>query len=128
MHVDEHQVVSAIRTGVRGYVVKTQPAEELIHAIRIVVGGGTYLSPRASTVVVDAYRSGATMPSDPLTPREHEVLQLVAEGLTSKQIGEALAISAKTVDSYRHRIMEKLEIHDIAGLVRYAIRQGLVRL
>jgi DNA-binding NarL/FixJ family response regulator len=128
MHVEEHQIVALIRSGVRGYVVKTQPEEDLIQAIRIVVAGGTYLSPRASGVVFDAYVSGRTRPPDPLTAREHEVLQLVAEGRSSKEIAQALSLSAKTVDSYRSRFMQKLEIHDVAGLVRYAIRQGLIRL
>jgi two-component system response regulator NreC len=128
MHVDEHQVVAAIRIGVRGYVVKTQPADELIQAIRIVVAGGTYLSPKVGNVAVDAYLSGRTGPSNPLTPREREVLQLVAEGRTSKEIAQTLTLSVKTVESYRSRIMEKLGIHEIAGLVRYAIRQGLIRL
>jgi DNA-binding NarL/FixJ family response regulator len=120
--------VALIRSGVRGYVVKTQPAEDLIQAIRIVAAGGTYLSPRASGVVFDAYVSGRTRPTDPLTAREREVLQLVAEGRSSKEIAETLSLSTKTVDSYRSRIMQKLEIHDVAGLVRYALRQGLIRL
>jgi DNA-binding NarL/FixJ family response regulator len=128
MHVEEHQIVALIRSGVRGYVVKTQPAEDLIQAIRIVAAGGTYLSPRASGVVFDAYVSGRTRPTDPLTAREREVLQLVAEGRSSKEIAETLSLSTKTVESYRSRIMHKLEIHDVAGLVRYAIRQGLIRL
>jgi DNA-binding NarL/FixJ family response regulator len=128
MHVEEHQIVALIRSGVRGYVVKTQPAEDLIQAIRIVAAGGTYLSPRASGVVFDAYVSGRTRPTDPLTAREREVLQLVAEGRSSKEIAETLSLSTKTVDSYRSRIMQKLEIHDVAGLVRYALRQGLIRL
>lgn len=127
MHIEEHQIVAAIRIGVRGYVVKTQPAEDLIQAIRIVAAGGTYFGPRVSRAVVDAYVSGGMARPEPLTSRERAVLQLVAEGRTSKEIAETLTLSSKTVETYRSRIMEKLEIHEIAGLVRYAIRQGMIQ-
>jgi DNA-binding NarL/FixJ family response regulator len=127
MHVEEHQIVAAIRIGVRGYVVKTQPAEDLIQAIRIVAAGGTYFGPRVSRAVVDAYVSGGMARPEPLTSRERAVLQLVAEGRTSKEIAETLTLSSKTVETYRSRLMEKLEIHEIAGLVRYAIRQGMIQ-
>jgi DNA-binding NarL/FixJ family response regulator len=119
--------VAAIRIGVRGYVVKTQPAEDLIQAIRIVAAGGTYFGPRVSRAVVDAYVSGGMARPEPLTSRERAVLQLVAEGRTSKEIAETLTLSSKTVETYRSRLMEKLEIHEIAGLVRYAIRQGMIQ-
>jgi DNA-binding NarL/FixJ family response regulator len=80
-----------------------------------------------SKVVVDAYLGGKSLPEDPLTPREREVLQLVAEGKTTKEIAHMLGVSAKTAESHRTRIMRKLEIHETAGLVRYAIRRGLIQ-
>jgi len=127
MHVEEHQIVAALRAGIRGYVIKTQASQDLINAIREVVAGGIYLSPGAYGVVVDAYLAGRNAPSDPLTLREREVLQLVAEGHTTKEIAAILNLSVKTAESYRSQIMEKLQIHDIAGLVRYAIRCGLIQ-
>jgi DNA-binding NarL/FixJ family response regulator len=127
MHVAEHQIVAALRAGVRGYVIKTQASEELIAAIREVIAGGIYLSPGVCGIVVSAYLSGRSVTSDPLTSREREVLQLVAEGHSTKQIAEALNLSVKTAESYRSRIMDKLEIHETAGLVRYAIRSGLIQ-
>jgi DNA-binding NarL/FixJ family response regulator len=128
MHAEEHQIVAALRAGIRGYVIKTQASEELIHAIREVTGGGIYLSPcGVYGVVVGAYLAGRNLTPDPLTSREREVLQLVAEGHTTKEIAGALKLSVKTAESYRSRIMEKLGIHETAGLVRYAIRCGLIQ-
>jgi DNA-binding NarL/FixJ family response regulator len=126
MHKDEHQIVAALRAGIRGYVLKSQAAKELTQAIQEVANGGMYLSPGVSRVVVDAYLAGRSTPADPLAPREREVLQLVAEGKTSKEIASALGLSVKSAESYRARIMDKLDIHDTAGLVRYAIRQRLI--
>jgi len=126
MHAEEHQIIAALRAGIRGYVIKTQASEELITAIREVTSGGIYLSPDVYGVVVAAYLSGRNVAADPLTSREREVLQLVAEGHTTKEIAGALNLSIKTAESYRSRIMEKLGIHETAGLVRYAIRQGLI--
>jgi DNA-binding NarL/FixJ family response regulator len=123
---EEYQIVGALRAGIRGYVVKTQAAEELVRAIREVAAGGTYLSPSVSRVVVDAYLTGKELPADPLTPRERQVLQLVAEGKTSKEIAVLLGLTVKTAESYRAELMEKLNIHETAGLVRYAIRSGLI--
>ncbi len=127
MHTEEHQIVAALRVGIRGYLAKTQAAEDLVQAIREVARGEVYLSPGVSRVVVDAYLASGQAPSDPLTPRERQVLQLVAEGKTSKEIAALLELTPKTAESYRTRIMEKLDIHDTAGLVRYAIRQGLIQ-
>jgi DNA-binding NarL/FixJ family response regulator len=127
MHTEEHQIVAALRAGIRGYVVKTQAAEELVQAIREVAGAGTYLSPSVSRVVVDAYLAGNDLPADPLTPRERRVLQLVAEGKTTKEIAAVLNVSTKTAESYRGRLMDKLDIHETAGLVRYAIRRGIIQ-
>jgi len=127
MHVEEHQIVAALRAGVRGYVIKTQAPADLISAIRDVVAGGIYLSPGAYGAVVVAYLAGRQALADPLTQREREVLKLVAEGHTAKEIAAALDLSVNTAARYRSLIMEKLEIHDTAGLVRYAIRRGLIQ-
>ncbi|HKB11314.1 MAG TPA: response regulator transcription factor [Vicinamibacterales bacterium] len=127
MHVEEDQIVTALRAGIRGYVSKTQASADLICAIREVAAGGLYLSPSVYGIVVGAYLSGRSAPDDLLTLREREVLQLVAEGHTTKEIASALDLSVKTAESYRARIMEKLEIHETAGLVRYAIRRGLIQ-
>jgi len=127
MHTDEHHVARALRTGIRAYLLKTQAAEDLVRAIREVLRGQVFLSDAVSRVVVDGYLSGAQAPSDPLAPRERQVLQLVAEGKTSKEIAEILGVSVKTAESYRSHLMEKLDIHETAGLVRYAIRRGLVQ-
>jgi len=127
MHADEHQVVAALRAQIRGYVVKTQAAEEFLQAIQEVSRGGIYLSPSVSRVVVEAYLASRHLPPEPLTPRERQVLQLVAEGNTTKEIADLLGVTVKTAESYRTRIMEKLDIHQTAGLVRYAIRQGVIQ-
>jgi DNA-binding NarL/FixJ family response regulator len=126
IHSDGQQIVTAMRAGVRGYVVKSESTSELIRAIRQVAGGGTYLSPSVCGIVVDAYANGMTAPGDALTAREREVLQLVAEGKTAKEIGTILGISTKTAEWHRARLMDKLEIHDTAGLVRYAIRRRII--
>jgi two-component system, NarL family, response regulator NreC len=127
MHAEDHQILKAMRLGVRGYVIKTQAVEELVQAIKEVARGQFYLSSRASQTLAQAYLAGNTQPNDPLTPRDRQVLQLVAEGKTSKEIAEILDITPKTAETYRSRLMEKLDIHDTAGLVRYAIRQGLIQ-
>ena len=126
MHTEEHQIAAALRAGIRAYLLKTQAAEDLVHAIREIVRGQIFLSPGVSRVVVDGYLSGTQAPTDPLAPRERQVLQLVAEGKTSKEIAVLLGLSVKTAESYRAHVMEKLDIHDTAGLVRYAIRQGII--
>ena len=126
MQTEDHQVASALRAGIKAYLLKTQAAEDLVQAIREVHRGHVFLSSAVSRVVVDGYLSGEQAPVDPLAPREREVLQLVAEGKTSKEIAGLLNVSVKTAESYRANIMEKLDIHETAGLVRYAIRRGLV--
>ncbi|HXD19606.1 MAG TPA: response regulator transcription factor [Vicinamibacterales bacterium] len=123
----EPQVAAALRAGIRGYVLKTQTSDDLVRALREVAARGTYLSPGISHIVVTAYLNGSEPAEDPLTAREREVLQLVAEGRTTKEIAAELGLSAKTAESYRGRLMQKLEIHETAGLVRYAIRQGLIQ-
>lgn len=127
MLTDDQYVLESLRAGVKGYVLKSNTADELIKAIRDVCRGEVYLTPAASSVVVQAYitMSKASLPE--LTDREREVLQLVAEGKTSKEIASTLGIGVKTAESHRTHIMEKLGIHEIAGLVRYAIRHGMVQ-
>jgi DNA-binding NarL/FixJ family response regulator len=127
MFEDAAYVLGALEAGVRGYVLKAQAAADLMRAIDEVLRGAIYLSPGISRVVVDAYLNKRTAVSGPLTDRERHVLQLVAEGRSSKEIAFELGIGFKTVESHRTRIMHKLDIHNTAGLVRYAIRRGLVR-
>src|SRR5438105_5543684 len=127
MHAEDPYVARALHAGIRGYVLKSQAAEDLVQAIREVAGGSIYLSPGVSQTVVEAYLAKRDVPPDPLTPREHQVLQLIAEGKTTKEIAALLGLSVKTAESHRTRIMIKLDIPETAGLVRYAIRQGLVR-
>lgn len=126
MHTEDQYVLEALRANIRGYVLKTQVVEDLIQAIREVAQGSIYLSPGVSRTVVEAYLSKSELPADPLTSRERQILQLVAERKSTKEIAAFLGVSMKTVESHRARIMEKLNIHEIAGLVRYAIRRGLI--
>jgi len=126
MYKDETYVLRALRAGINGYVVKTQAAPELVEAIRSILHGGLYLSPVISESVVKAALMHSERELDPLTPREREVLQLIAEGKSNKQISRDLGMSVKTVDSHRRNLMVKLDIHETAGLVRYAIRTGLI--
>src|SRR5439155_639346 len=122
-----HSVLEALQAGVKGYVVKTQASADLIRAIHEVLRGMMYLSPGVSQAVVEAYLAKSELPVDPLTPREREVLQLVAEGKSTKEIAQLLGISFKTAESHRTRIMKKTSIHETAGLVRYAVRRGLIQ-
>jgi two-component system, NarL family, response regulator NreC len=126
VHSEDHYVLEAVQAGVHGYVVKTQAAADLVQAIREIRGNAIYLSPTISRAVVEAYVDKATPPGDLLSSRERQVLQLVAEGKTTKEIAGVLGVSIKTADSHRARIMRKLDIHDTAGLVRFAIRRGLI--
>jgi DNA-binding NarL/FixJ family response regulator len=129
MHAESAYVDKALRAGAAGYLVKDSGTAEVELAIRAVARGESYLSPAVSKHVVAGYArmaaAQATNP-DPLTPRQREVLKLIASGLTTKAIARRLDISAKTADTHRVQLMERLGIHDIAGLVRYAIRVGLV--
>ena len=127
MYEEEAYVLEALRAGIRGYVLKAQAASDLVGAIREVQRGAVYLSPGISKAVVDAYVGKSELPPDPLTDRERQVLQLVAEGKTTKEVAEVLGLSVKTADSHRTRIMQKLEIHETASLVRYAIRRGFIK-
>jgi DNA-binding NarL/FixJ family response regulator len=127
MYTDDTYVLEALRAGIRGYVLKTQMAEDLLGAIEAVAQGRVYLCPAISDTVVQACLSKDDLPAEPLSPREVQILQLVAEGKSTKEAANLLQISSKTVESHRQRIMAKLDIHDVPGLVRHAIRRGLVQ-
>jgi two-component system response regulator NreC len=126
MHTEEHYILEALRVGVKGCISKTQAPEHLLQAIREVCRGGVYLSPSVSGVVVQGYLANTETPYDPLTDRERQVLQLIAEGKTTKEIAVILGVSVKTAESHRSSLMGKLDIHSTAEVVRYAIRRGLV--
>lgn len=129
MHADESHVLQALRAGASGYVLKGSAPRELEMAIEAVARGEIFLSPAISKHVIDVYLNraeGQTNSLDLLTPRQREILQLIAEGKSSKQIAQLLDASVKTIESHRASLMERLDIHDVAGLVRYAIRHGLV--
>jgi len=126
-HDEDEYMIGALRAGVKGYVLKNQASSDLVHAIQLVCRGQVYLSPGMSRVVVDAYLSKTELPADPISSREREVLQLIAEGKSTKDIASLLGISVKTADSHRSRLMRKLDIHEVASLVRYAVRKGIVQ-
>lgn len=133
MHSANEYVFRALQAGARGYVLKESAGVEVVHAVRAVHAGHRYLSPKVSDEVIDGYirqRDAAETgsPLGHLSSREREILQLVAEGKSSTEIGEALSLSAKTIETYRSRLMRKLGIKDIAGLVRFAILNGLTPL
>lgn len=125
-HMEEPYAVEALRAGARGYVLKTQAGLDLVSAVQHVHRGEVYLSPKISKAVVDAYLSKTELPNKTLTARERQVLQLVGEGHSTKEIAALLGISVKTADTHRTKVMDKLDIHQTAGLVRYAIRSGLI--
>ena len=127
MFTEEHHVLEALRAGVKGCVSKSQAAEHLLQAIQDVSLGGVYLSPHVSGAVVQAYLAKSDVPYEPLTPRERQVLQLIAEGKTTKETAAMLDVSVKTAETHRTNLMVKLDIHSTAGLVRYAIRRGLLQ-
>jgi len=126
-HDEDEYVTEALRAGVKGYVLKRQAATDLIQAIYQVCRGGFYLSPSISHTVVEAFLSKTAQPPDRLTSRERQVLQLISEGKSTKDVACLLCISAKTAESHRARLMRKLDIHETASLVRYAIRRGLIQ-
>jgi len=129
MYANEEYVLRALRNGALGYLLKSASASELELAIRAAVKGDRYLSPEVSRHVIDAYvnrtQSGGS-PLDALTPRQREVLQLVAEGHTTREIAALLHLGVKTVETHRTNIMRQLDVHDVVGLVRFAIRHGLL--
>jgi DNA-binding NarL/FixJ family response regulator len=126
MHKDSVYVREILRAGARGYLLKDSGAGDLVSAIRAVASGESYLSPAVSNAVLDDYRKHVTNPIDLLSSREREVLQMLAEGKTNKEIAVVLKLSVYTVDAHRGRIMEKLNVHSINELVRFAVRNGLV--
>jgi DNA-binding NarL/FixJ family response regulator len=129
MHATEEYVLRALRAGASGYLLKDADTAELELAIKAVTRGETYLSPAVSKHVTEYVRrvgEEAHSTLERLTPRQREVLQLVAEGHTTQEIARMMSISVKTVETHRTQLMERLDIHDIAGLVRYAVREGLV--
>lgn len=128
-HAGEEYVAQALRAGAAGYLLKDSAVAELELAIKAVLRGQTYLSAAVSRQVVDGYlgRAGSKAgPLEGLTARQREILQMIAEGKTTKDIAHVLNLSAKTVETHRMQLMERLDIHDVAGLVRLAIRAGLV--
>jgi DNA-binding NarL/FixJ family response regulator len=126
-HSEEMYIADALEAGVAGYVLKAQVSNDLIHAIQQVSGGKVYISPGISSAVLAAYKSRLEKKGDPLTLRERQVLQLIAEGKSTRDVASLLFISVKTAETHRSRLMQKLDIHETAGLVRYAIRHGLVQ-
>jgi len=129
MHANEEYIWQALRAGASGYLLKSASTAELELALKAVGHGETYLDPGIARRVIAGYASGAAQQKsliEQLSPRQREILQLIAEGRTTKEIAFLLNLSVKTVETHRAQLMERLDIHDVAGLVRYAIRQGLV--
>ena len=129
MHANEEYVVRALRSDVSGYLIKDSAVDELERAIHTVAAGQTYLSKRISKPAIEAYLANPNRiyaPLDRLPPRQREILQLIGEGNNTKEIADLLGVSVKTVEAHRLRLMERLGIHDLPGLVRFAIRTGLV--
>jgi DNA-binding NarL/FixJ family response regulator len=127
MYYDRQHVLRSLRAGARGVVSKAHAADQLVRAIRDVQRGKIHLSPEMSEVVIDAFQNQDEGEREMLTPRELQVLQLVAEGKSMKEVAAALMISVKTAETHRAHTMEKLDIHETASLVRYAIRRGLLQ-
>jgi DNA-binding NarL/FixJ family response regulator len=129
MHANEEYVWQSLKAGAAGYLLKDAPPAEIEKALHAVVAGETYLTSAMSKKVAEYIRRSGNEASsiDLLTPRQREILQLLAEGKSTKEIARFLSISAKTVETHRIQLMERLDIHDVPGLVRYAIRVGLVQ-
>ena len=129
MHTADEYIVQAIRAGIAGYLLKNAEPMELELAIRSALGGDIYMSPGISKRVIHEFarKTNFTTTMDLLSARQREILQLLAEGNTNKEIATVLNLSIKTVETHRKELMERLGLHDVAGLVRYAIRMGIVR-
>jgi DNA-binding NarL/FixJ family response regulator len=128
-HANEEYVLRAVRAGGAGYVLKDASPAELERAVRTIAAGDKYLSPAISGHVISAYLERVTedeAPGPRLSPRQRQVLQMIAQGRSTKEIAGILSLSVKTIETHRAQIMERLDIHDVAGLVRYAIRIGLI--
>jgi DNA-binding NarL/FixJ family response regulator len=132
MHMDKHIVTESLKAGASCYVLKSYLFDELLNALEAVKKNGYYLSPRITGVVIENYRTeqqvSTSRESSSLTTRERQILQLIAEGKTTKEVARILHISPKTADANRRQIMNKLEIFNIADLTKYAIREGLTSL
>ena len=129
MHATPQHVFQALEAGVRGYLLKESAGREIIEAIRIVLGGRRYLSPKVAEIVAEGLSMrNAARPIESLSKREREIFKLVADGYSSAEIGKMLYLSSKTVDSYRSRMMQKLQVSDVTGLVKLAIQHGLTSL
>jgi DNA-binding NarL/FixJ family response regulator len=130
IYSDEEHVYQALRAGASGYLLKGGSIEELELAIRSAARGETFLSPQISRPVIDEYvrRTRSSRPEEILSTRQQQVLQLIAEGKTMKQVALDLGISVKTAETHRAQLMDRLDIHDVASLVRYAIKMGLVKI
>jgi DNA-binding NarL/FixJ family response regulator len=126
MHANEEYVAQALKAGASGYLLKDAATTELDMALKVVAQGQFYLSPSISRQVVDSYLHGGPTGLDLLTPRQREILQLIAEGKSTREIAELLHLSVKTVETHRAQLMDRLDIHDVAGLVRYALNKGLI--
>ncbi len=129
MHANEEYVMQALKAGAAGYLLKDAAAAELKLALAAIARGETYLSPAISRRVIDAYLSrtkGVAHPADPLTSRQRETLRLIAEGKSTKEIAHEMGVSVKTIETHRTDLMNRLAIHDVAGLVKYALRTGVV--
>lgn len=131
MHSDESYVLRALKAGAKGYLLKDSAEADLIRAVHAVAEGKSFFSPAVSKVLLDDYvrklkRSGTEDPYDLLTPREREVLQLVAEGKSNKDVAQLLNLSVYTVETHRSNIMEKLNLHGVPELILYAVRKGII--
>jgi two-component system response regulator NreC len=131
MHSDESYVLRALKAGAKGYLLKDSAESDLIRAVHAVADGKSFFSPAVSKVLLDDYvrklkRSGTEDPYDLLTPREREVLQLVAEGKSNKDVAQLLNLSVYTIETHRANIMEKLNLHGVPELILYAVRKGII--
>lgn len=126
MHKDAVYVRESLRVGAKGYLLKDGIDQDLLNAVRSIARGEAFLSPAVSKMVLDDYREQVSDPLDLLTAREREILQMLAEGKTAKDIASALDLSVYTVDAHRARIMKKLDLHSAGELVRYAMRKGII--
>lgn len=127
MHEDETTILEALKVGVSGYVFKSQTDRDLMHTIEVVANGAFYLGPNIPHSVIDALTHNRSQTSDALTDREHQVIDLIADGKTSREIAETLHLSAKTIESHRSRIMHKLKFDQTTQLVCYAVRAQMHR-
>lgn len=127
MHATTEHVFRALQAGARGYVIKNSAGAELVEAVRTVYAGKRYFSPKVSDLLVEDYvrENRTTSPVEALSTREREILQLIAEGHTSAEVGRMLSLSPKTVETYRSRLMQKIGVEDLTGLVKFAILHGL---